>query len=208
MKIREIYQLFCLLYDKNPIDNIEDYLVVSQNNENCRLIGNKIFGREALLLKETGDSLEMALFIAPEIVTTLEFGKCLDHADELSCATEGISHLFYVADRAAHDRKVSQLEIELQGEVDKFLFLHLLASEELKAVPPKYFIQQFENFSLDKNLNPEERERYGLASHFAAKYCSHLYDRYFNPLRRTELITEARGFFEKDLGEKLKRLIP
>ena len=208
MKIKEIYKLFCRLYNKNPIENIEDYLIVTQSDENCKLIGNKTFGREALLLKENGDSLEMALFIAPEIVTMLEFGNCLDHTDELSCATEGISHLFYVAERASHDRKVSQLEIELQGEVDKFLFLHLLASEELKAVPPKYFIQQFENFSLDKNLNSEEKERYELASHFAAKYCAHLYEHYFNPLRRWNLITEAREFFEKDFCSKLKRLIP
>src|SRR5438128_2427777 len=46
---------------------------------------------------------------------------------KLVCAAEGVSHFVYLATRAAMDRPVSLLELEVQAEVDKFamLLLHL-----------------------------------------------------------------------------------
>ena len=46
-------------------------------------------------------------------------------------AVEGVSHFIYVALRAADDRGVSQLELELQAEVDKFACCVLVAGRRI-----------------------------------------------------------------------------
>lgn len=75
--------------------------------------------RESLLLRETDDALEMALIVPSAIAN--------DHDRWLQLA-EGVSHFVYVANRARQELPSTQLELELQAEVDKFV---LLVLEEL-----------------------------------------------------------------------------
>lgn len=208
MRIGEIYKLLCRLYDKNLGLDIEHYLLAEGHFAGCESVGTRLSTREALIIRQRGDDLELGLFIDPGIMATLENRQALDHIDEFSCVAEGASHFLYVTDRAAKERKVSKLELELQGEVDKFLVIHLYASKQSSSVPPSLFAQQFERHSFNTHLTPEETERYETASHFAAKYCSHLRAMYFNPLRLLGLLPRARDFFERDLAGKMKILIP
>lgn len=208
MKIAELYKTLCKLYGiDSPLD-IEHYLVMAGGLSPGILVGNSDISREALLIRQTDDDLELGLFIDPAIVCALESGDVLDHIDELSCAAEGASHFLYVADRAGKGRTVSKLELELQGEVDKFLLIHLLAADRSRAIPPDLFARQFEGHSFSSGLSEDEVERYATASHFAAKYCAHLRSTCFNPLRRSELTSKARNFFEQDLAGKIARLVP
>ncbi|MFH0799474.1 MAG: hypothetical protein V2A66_04750 [Pseudomonadota bacterium] len=208
MNIAELYRMLCSLYGRDhPID-IEHYLLMARDAGEYTSIGNGAIGREALLIRQSGDDLEMGLFIDPSIVAALAAGDVLDHIDELSCAIEGASHFLYVSDRARRGRQASMLEIELQGEVDKFLLIHLIASSRERDIAPELFLKQFERHSFDPSLKPCDLERYETASHFAAKYCENLRKRYFNPLRLKGLTKSARDFFDRDLAAKLKRLIP
>jgi hypothetical protein len=75
--------------------------------------------RESLLLRENGEELEMAL-VVPRVAAN-------DHDGWLQLA-EGVSHFVYVANRARQELPATQLELELQAEVDKFV---LLVMEEL-----------------------------------------------------------------------------
>ncbi len=72
--------------------------------------------REALLLRESEGSLEMALVVPA--------GAANDHDGWLQMA-EGVSHFVYVANRARQELPSTQLELELQAEVDKFVLLVL-----------------------------------------------------------------------------------
>lgn len=208
MKISDLYLMLCNLYGiRNPID-IEHYLLSVKGRADGVVIGNRLPGREALIMRQSGENLEVGLYINPAITAAVESGDALGNIDALACTAEGVSHFLYVADRAARDRRLSRLEIELQGEVDKFLVIHLIASESLQSVPPWLFSRLFEDYSFDPGLGPQELERYATANHFAAKFCSFLRLRYFNPLRLSGLTTAARDFFERDLASKLKLLIP
>ncbi|MES1183339.1 MAG: hypothetical protein ABUL60_05960 [Myxococcales bacterium] len=72
--------------------------------------------REALLLRESEGELEMALVVP---------GTAANENDDWLQLAEGVSHFVYVANRARQELPSTQLELELQAEVDKFVLLVL-----------------------------------------------------------------------------------
>jgi hypothetical protein len=208
MRIDEIHRTLCELYGLQNSPDINPYLRKSIEGEYNIEVGSGSSNREMLLIRENGGYLEMGLFIDPSIISTIDSTEPLDHLDELSCAIEGVSHFIYVMDRVQKGVSVSKLELELQAEVDKFLIIHLIMEGKAGYVPPQLFEQLFHEFKLSEGLSPEEAKRYTTANHFAAKYCAYLRERYFNPLRICGLVSKARDFFSRDLGEKLSPLTP
>ncbi len=81
----------------------------------------KLGEREALLLRESDGELEMALVVP---ATASSAAAANDHDGWLQLA-EGVSHFVYVANRARQELPSTQLELELQAEVDKFVLLVL-----------------------------------------------------------------------------------
>jgi hypothetical protein len=208
MKITELYNLLCRLYGVFPNLDITHFVMMLSPNAEENPIRSRLLGREALLIHEAGGCLELGLFLDPSILTALEPCDVLNHLDEFACACEGVSHFLYVVDRAQKEMKISRLELELQGEVDKFLLIHLIAARQNGAVAPSFFERLFEQHRFDRHLSPEDRNRYEQASYFAAKYCFFLRQRFFNPLRLGELMPQARDFFSRDFTSKLALLIP
>lgn len=208
MKIQDLYRTLCDLYGIEDAVDVEHFLVLVPPSGAIIAIGDGRLGREALLIRQSGDDLELGLFIDPSIVAALDAGDALDHIDEIACAAEGASHFLYVTECARRSRRLSALELELQGEVDKFLILQLLAASRSPHRAEELFARQFERHAFDVRLTAEERERYETASHFAAKFCFDLRKRYFAPLRMGRLLPIVRDFFRRDLSAKLARLIP
>lgn len=200
--------MLCRVYGISPPADIEKYLVSMSSNNAGLTIGNRLPNREALIIRQINDDVEIGLFINPSIISALEKESTLENIDALSCAIEGASHFLYAIDRILKEKKFSRLELELQGEVDKFLIIHLIASEKLRCISPDFFRLQFEAHSFDTSLDADEIFRYETASHFAAKYCAFLFATYFNPLRLNGLISNARNFYACELGKKLAKLIP
>ena len=208
MKVAGLYMTLCRLYGIETPLEIEHFLVMAMEPSPCVLVGNSDISREALIIRQNGDDIEMGLYLDPAIVCALEGGEELDNLDAFSCAAEGVSHFLYVADRAGKGMKVSKLELELQGEVDKFLLIHLIAASRFDSVPREFFERQFESHSFDPSLGADEAARYRAASHFAAKFCAHLRSTCFNPLRRSDLVARAREFFSLRLAGKIAMLTP
>src|SRR5260370_32785990 len=82
--------------------------------------------REQLVIKQGEQHLELALFVAEEVLANLERRdprRQLDNDNfaDFLLAVEGVSHFVYVAHRARVDRPVSAAELELQAEVDKYM---------------------------------------------------------------------------------------
>lgn len=208
MKIQDLYRTLCSLYGIDDAVDIEHFLVLAVPSCHDVVLGDGRLGREALFIRQDGDDLELGLFIDPSIVVALDAGDPLACIDEVACAAEGASHFLYVIECAKRGRSISPLELELQGEVDKFLILQFLAADGSPHRTEELFARQFEHHAFDARLSAEERERYETASHFAAKYCHTLRKSCFAPLRLRELIPQARDFFRRDLRAKLARLIP
>jgi hypothetical protein len=208
MKIRDLYAALCGLYGRPPQVDIDHFLLLVHASDDGIPVGSGCSSREALFIRHSDEGMELGLYLAPEIVAELEFHDPLDRLEAFACVAEGISHFHYVYDRAASGRSVSQLELELQGEVDKFLLIHLLASARRGDLDRSLFDRQFAQHRYDPRLTAEELERYESASHFAAKFCAELHARYFNPLRLSELIACARDFFARGLGKKVALVTP
>ena len=109
--------------------------------------------------------------------------------------------------RARGDRPVTQLELELQGEIDKYLvvlFFRGLADEGALSERLRQLL--FERYELAAGLSPESCERYHEASRLANRYCGWLESRYLGPRRREALARETRRFLRLGQREKLETI--
>jgi hypothetical protein len=208
MKIRELYKDLCRLYDISPKVDIDDFIVAADPHAEGIIIGNAFPEREALFVVERADATELGLYISPNIIKAIADASPLERPDEFCCAVEGASHFLYLCDRIDKGHPVTTLELELQGEVDKFLLLNIAAENMTGHCPQDFFNMQFEAHRFDPSLSSDEKEKYLVASRLAAKYCHHMLSTYFNPLRMAGLIPDARDFFARDLKDKVARLTP
>lgn len=208
MKIKQLYTMLCRLYGIPPAIDIDRFMLTDDCQSSDVVIGNRISGREALLIRQRGNDLEIGLFIAPKIIEMLGESSPLDRPDAFCCAAEGVSHFLYACDRIEKEMKFTKLELELQAEVDKFILLHIIAAMKSGIVSSDLFSLQFEKYRFDPSLTPVESNRYMEANRLAAKFCHHILTNYFNPLRFYGLIPEVRDFFSRNLTEKVARLTP
>jgi hypothetical protein len=162
--------------------------------------------REQLLLREDDGELGMALFVDAAALANLEQNDPAARLDDenftdFCLAVEGVSHFIYMALRAAQSRPVSQLELELQAEVDKFACCFLVAGTAASLRRRLYG-----DVAYADDLDADERERYRTANREAGRYATAL-ERHFGARERTAaLFTELRRFYRMDLPEKLGRI--
>jgi hypothetical protein len=123
-------------------------------------------------------------------------------------AAEEVSHFVYLFFCAQAARQVTQLELELQGEVDKYLSsVFLLCLQNEGAVSPLLRELLFRRYRLAAHVTDEEgRERYHRASHLAYRYCGYLESHFLRPSRLQELVREARRFYRLGQRDKLERI--
>jgi hypothetical protein len=158
------------------------------------------------------EELELALYIAPRVVTAL----ALDdphrhlHAGNLSdywTALEGVSHFVLVASRALSRRKVTALELEIQAEVDKFVAAwHLLREQGMspERAAPQLMHRLFGPYALHEPMPAEEADRYHVATRVARRFCGELAATFGQDLEPTRVEHAVRRFVRLELAEKLR----
>jgi hypothetical protein len=162
--------------------------------------------REQLLLREDDGELGMALFVDAAALANLERhdpGARLDdhNFSDFCLAVEGVSHFVYVALAAAWQRSVSQLELELQAEVDKFVCCLLMTD-----LPSDLRGRLFGEVSYAADLDAVESERYRTANRQADRYAAALERRFVARADTGALLAEVRRFYRMDLPDKLGRI--
>ncbi len=192
---------------------VGDYLV---GREGAAAAGSRPVGREALLVREEGEGLALGLFLDEAVLrgaaaadphhprpqltrrTTL---------DQVACAAEGVSHFVYLATRAGAGRPVSLLELEVQGEVDKFalLLLHLWR-RGLRRLSGALRRRLFERVRYRDGLAGEELERYRTANRLGGGYARWLEGRFVEEADVDGLLRELRASYRLGGGEKLGHL--
>jgi hypothetical protein len=159
--------------------------------------------REQLLVRQEGDDLGLGLFVDAAALDNLErndpSARLDDHNFADFClAVEGVSHFIYLALRAADERAVSQLELELQAEVDKFACCLLVAGGTSDLRRRLYGDVRFAD-----DLDDAESARYRAANNEARRYAAALERKYVRSERAEALLTELRRFYRMDLPDKL-----
>jgi hypothetical protein len=189
---------------------VEEFLV---DRARARGQGEEPRAPEVLLVRESEGGLELGLFLDDEVVRA---ARPTDQHDprpllavsarlsQVACAAEGVSHFVYLAVRAAADRPVSLLELEVQAEVDKFalLLLHLWR-RGLRRFSPVLRSRLYERVRFHAHLDAEELERYRLANRLGGGYARWLEDRYVDGADVEGLVRELRASYRLGAGEKL-----
>ena len=162
--------------------------------------------REQLLVMEDTGEMALALFIHPHVLANLaahDPGRLGEHnLGDFLLAMEGVSHFIYAIQCARADRPVTQLELELQAEVDKYVTCllqtrtHVETSEALRQ-------RLFGDCAYEDDLDHQERERYQVANDNANRYAAYLEDTFVARRRIPEMLGEVRRFYRQGLAGKL-----
>jgi hypothetical protein len=166
--------------------------------------------REQLLVCEEGGEMAVALFIHPAVLENLaehDPGRRLgDHnLGDFLLAVEGVSHFIYAICCARAERPISQLELELQAEVDKYVTC-LLATDPAPAQSETLRYRLFGEPEYEPDLDGEERDRYRAANDNAHRYAAWLESTFVAPRRIPEMLGELRRFYREGLAGKLSRI--
>lgn len=163
--------------------------------------------REQLLVCEQEGEMSLALFIDPSALANLakhDPGKTLHDANlgDFLLAVEGVSHFIYAVWCAYAERPVTQLELELQAEIDKYVTC-LLASDPDAELSSRLRRRLFAEFEWEDDLDQDEHARYRAANDNALRYATYLEQAYVAPRRIPEMLAELRRFYRLGLAGKL-----
>ncbi|HKX13196.1 MAG TPA: hypothetical protein VJP40_08590 [bacterium] len=112
---------------------------------------------------------------------------------------EGVSHLRLMMHRLKFGENLSRLELELQAEIDKFVFLRLQKPDE----DPAFHLRRGADLP---GLNAEQRRLYGDSRRLANRYCLRLEREFLSTHSRDGLFRELRGFYRMSHWRKLEHL--
>jgi len=181
------------LYRLDRVANVGDFLRSAASGE-----------REALLLREGADG---DLEVSVRLPALPELGEDAT-LDTLCQIIEGVSHFVYVVERARSGRAATQLELELQAEVDKWVVLGASMRSFDARESARLRARLYEDFVFVHDPGTEaERElaeRYRVANDAAHGFVRRLERQYVGPARFGELQAELWRFFHIGQEGKLR----
>lgn len=197
---RRVQSALSRLYSLDATEDVRDFIERADEGE-----------RETLLVRESAEGLEVALRLAPIMRCADEPGSgngsqsCNRLALDGVCQLiEGVSHFVYLAERAEAGRQTTQLELEIQAEVDKYVVLaaatrnlDVEASERLRE-------RLYERVSFTHEANTDCGDRYRVANEVAKRFTRRLEREYLARWRIGELQHALRAFFRMGQSDKLR----
>jgi hypothetical protein len=169
-------------------------------------------GGSRTLLRQQGDDVSLGVVLEDRVNECLSRSDPRRHLDRTNLGpfctlTEEVSHFLYLLFCARTERTVTELELELQGELDKYLnAVFLLSSQNEGVVSSRLRELLFHEYGLVKDLTPERAERYRLASELAFRYSGYLEERFLRTRHLSDLTREVRRFYRLGQREKLERI--
>jgi hypothetical protein len=202
----EVQRRLECLYALEPEPPVSEFLIPAV--EAFRYPG----GGSRTLLAQDGDSVSLGVILEDDVSSRLalsdpRLGLHLLNLGPFCTLAEEVSHFLLLLFCARAERSVTELELELQGEIDKYLSAALLLSLQNEgAFSSRLRELLFRNYRLHDGLSPEKAERYHAANRLADRYCGHLEARYLKGARFADLVREARRFYRLGQREKLEKI--
>lgn len=194
------------LYALEPEAPVSEFLLSAQEADAYPGGGSRT------LVARDGDTVSLGVVLDPDVGARLSERDPrvqLDghNLDSFCAATEEVSHFVYLLFCARTERTVTQLELELQAEVDKYLCAaFLLSLQNEGAVSTRLRGLLFHDSRIADTVSEERAERYRAASQLAYRYCRFLEARFLRPSRVAELARESRRFYRLGQREKLEKI--
>jgi hypothetical protein len=155
--------------------------------------------REHLLVREDSDGVSLALVVSPNQSPNAPLGP----SDEWAQLIEGVSHFLVLAERARRELSTSQLELELQAEIDKFV-LFAFNEDFDDGYRTLFALHQklYEEVRFIHDEGTVEGVRYRLANRWAARYLFRMMEHYPKAQWRERLC----AFYHAGPTEKISML--
>lgn len=175
------------------------------------LLGDRRFAthasEELLLVGRRGADLEVALYIAPPVLARLRRDDpliALHHRNLAAFCTaiEGVSHLCCLLWKFQQGMPVTQLELEIQAEIDKYLFCAWLQAEQDTPRLPLHD-RLFVRYMLPRGMPAAAASRYHLASAIAHRFCRWLHAHYVAPHRFVAMHRMLKEFYRLSHWQKM-----
>ncbi len=213
MLLTTLQEHLTCLYEAPIEQRVADYLVTDARLAESLEMGDQAHtNSERLLVRECEDALDISLYIDAQVLDSLSACDpyaCLDerNLNEFLIALEGVSHFHYLVWNAVHARQVTQLEMELQAEVDKYVTATLLLRQQGVIDDSEEFHERFfAAVSYAADYHCPLGQRYRAANHYAGKYCRGLNRRYPAQHQQPMFIKELRRFYRLSQNEKIRSI--
>ena len=177
--------------------------------------------KEVVFVAEAGQDLHLAVYLDKHVENGLIRAQDpLECLPEFALAAESVSHfqLFCFAD--AHDRKISQLELELQADIDKFMLALLPTQQafgngvaiiqERQLVARSRYLRKkmFEDVAFVDERTPDHandrRARYEKAHRLAARFAQAIETEVLVSGNLASLNAKLKRFYRLPLAEKVR----
>ncbi len=168
----------------------------------------------ALLIvpSQPGGDIDVGIYLEPQVQEHLQslsqWPQTWDHGllAAFGVAAEEISHFRYLAHFAPQGRGVSQLELELQGEIDRFILTYFSVGvfEPGGTHFERLFQLHFDSFRWAEHLRQAEKDRYSEANRLAKAFLS----KQAKLLRNTKpekMLQALREFYRLSFSDKVTR---
>ncbi len=209
--LRQLQRQLSDIYQVGRTHDVRDYLITDPTlakviSQDAVLTNSD----ETLLVSHDDEGLALSLFLDAEMLGRLESSNPLtslraESLDDLWKVLEGISHFNCVVWKATQDRTVTLLELELQGEIDKFVTTMLLALDQADAeLLNRLHGWLFDNVSFHAELDEEQLDRYRSANDYAARFCHGLRQQLINDDQLA--LSELRQFYRLQMSEKISHI--
>jgi len=153
---------------------------------------------EVVLLLDEAQDCHLGLYLDPRLLKENEVRLS---AHQWMTLVEGVSHLLLLLNRLKSKQEVSQLELELQAEIDKFIFMKFYVPES--GAEAKGHLQREADL---KKLDPSRKITYETARRLAYRYCLQLENKYLVNRSWDPLWENLRHFYRMSHWEKLRSL--
>lgn len=214
MVLRQLQNLLGHLYDA-PIDyDVRDFLLTDRSRVlSCIDVETGVDTDEQVFIADDADGPRLGVYIDNAVLSRLTRRNPLCLLDENNLgdyctALEGVSHFHYLAWSLGQGRNVSLLELELQAEIDKYAAALLLRMSQSEGrFPEELHASLFFRIGFLPDLDAASLQRYQEASHYAARYCRSLDERYLRRRRRRPeaWLIELRRLYRYGHHEKMRR---
>ncbi len=222
LAVQQIDRALKRLYNIESSHCAEDFLIfhkpiISLKNAGSKDLSGALFIRGAdSLLDDPESSLDLGIYLSSSVRETLHNFHLwvspwsVEQLNAFCVACEEVSHFHYLLYNVNKSRPISQFELELQGEVDKFV-LSLFSHFDVSSRPQEKFeflmSQLFEQFRLISSLEESQRRRYLEANCFARRFVQKL-KKYFSETHDfSKIIHQTRRFYQSDLATKMSSLL-
>ena len=177
--VQKIEQSLCDFYNLKPDESAKDFLLDEKITDKAFLefITRKgIDPQRAATLFQLDDDgfLDINIFFSKKLKNSLEENCPLEelslkNIDAFCALAEEISHFHFIIDHCHRDEPFSLLELEWQGEIDRFLSCVFLLQEQSGSSHYRQLFSLFFEEEYRTHLSPF-KERYIEASYLARKY--------------------------------------